>query len=177
MSETPPEFSRAFSLDTIGTVPRTVSIAANATEAAGLAQRFGLASLTKLEANATLIMRGDAISAQGRFTADVVQSCTASGEDVPAHFDEAFSVRFVAPFTQSSASDEIELLADDCDTVDHDGQSVDLGEAVAQTLGLSLDPFPRSQAAAHLLRKAGVLAEDEVETGPFAGLKGLFGAR
>lgn len=177
MSETPPEFSREYSLDTIGNVPRLVSIAATEAEAECLAQRFGLVSIAKLEATATLIMRGDAISAEGRFTADVVQSCTASGEDLRAHFDEAFSVRFVAPLTQSSASDEIELLADDCDSVDHDGQSVDLGEAIAQTLGLSLDPFPRSKAAAQLLREAGVLAEDEVETGPFAGLKGLFAAR
>lgn len=177
MNETTPEFSRAYSLDTIGTVPRSVLIDATEGECARLALRFGLVSLANLTANATLIMRGDAISAQGRFTADVVQSCTASGEDVPTRFDEAFSVRFVAPLTEGGARDEIELLADDCDTVDHDDQSVDLGEAVAQTLGLSLDPFPRSKAAAQLLRDAGVLAEDEVESGPFAELKGLFAAR
>ena len=177
MSETPPEFSREYSLDTIGTVPRSVSISATIAESAALAKRFGLVSLANLHATATLIVRGDAISAQGRFTADVVQSCTASGDDVPADFDEAFSVLFVAPLSENSASDEIELLADDCDSVDHDGQSLDLGEAVAQTLGLSLDPFPRSKAAAQLLKQAGVLAEDDVETGPFAALKGLLGAR
>ncbi len=175
MSVAAPEFSRCFSLDTIGTVPRLVSISANETECAALAQRFALVSLANLTATATLIIRGDAISAQGRFKAEVVQSCTASGDDVPAQFDEAFSIRFVAILADDAASDEIELLADDCDTVDHDGQSVDLGEAIAQTLGLNLDPFPRSPAAAKLLKEAGVLSEDEVETGPFAGLKGLLG--
>lgn len=176
MNETLSEFSREYRLDTIGTVPRSVSISASDAECAALAKRFGLVSLAKLEATATLTARGDAISARGRFSADVVQSCTASGDDVPTRFDEAFSVRFVAILAEGAASDEIELIADDCDTVDHDGQSVDLGEAVAQTLGLSLDPFPRSKAAAQLLKQAGVLTEDEVETGPFAALKGLFAA-
>ena len=175
MTGTMPEFSRCFSLDTIGTVPRSVSISATEAECAALAGRFGLVSLANLAATATLIIRGDAISAQGRFTADVVQSCTASGDDVPAQFDEAFSIRFIAILADGDATDEIELLADDCDTVDHDGQSVDLGEAIAQTLGLSLDPFPRSPVAAKVLKEAGVLSEEEVETGPFAGLKGLLG--
>lgn len=173
MSGVPPEFSRSFSLDTIGTVSRSVSISANEAECAALAVRFALVSLATLSATATLVIRGDAISAEGRFKATVVQSCTTSGDDVPVQFDEAFSIRFVA--IVGDGDDELELLADDCDTVDHDGQSIDLGEAVAQTLGLSLDPFPCSPAAAKLLKDAGVLSEDEVEAGPFAGLKGLMG--
>lgn len=166
-----------FSLDTIGTVARAVSLTASNAECVALAQRFGLVTLSKLEATATLIMRGDAIAAQGRFTADIIQSCTATGDDVPNHFDEIFLIRFVAMRTEDDASDEIELLADDCDSVDHDGQSLDLGEAVAQTLGLSLDPFPRSSAAAKTLKDAGVLSEDDAQSGPFAGLKGLLGGR
>lgn len=177
MSQTAPEFSRTFNLDTIGTVPRSVSLLASDAECAALAMRFGLLSLAKLTATATLVTRGDAIAAEGRFTADVVQSCTASGDDVPAHHGEAFSIRFVSALSDGGASDEIELLADDCDTAEHDGQSIDLGEAVAQTLGLSLDLFPRSPVAAALLKKAGVLSDDEVESGPFAGLKGLFAKR
>ena len=50
--------------------------------------------------------------------------------------------------------------------------ATDLG-AVAETLALSLDPFPRAPDADAVLRAAGVLSEDEAVTGPFAALKGL----
>jgi len=54
--------------------------------------------------------------------------------------------------------------------MEHDGQAIDLGEAVAQTLALTVDPFPRSAGADAALSELG--AE---ESGPFAGLKGLLG--
>jgi uncharacterized metal-binding protein YceD (DUF177 family) len=167
------EFSRAFSLDTIGTTPRTVTIDASETECSALCKRFGLVALAKLTAQATLVQQGAAIVATGRFDAALTQCCIASAEDVPALIGEGFTIRFVAALADDSAPDEIELLADDCDSVEYDGQAIDLGEAVAQSLGLALDPFPRSAAAARILRDAGVLSEDEVVSGAFAGLKGL----
>jgi len=53
----------------------------------------------------------------------------------------------------------------------HDGQLIDLGEAVAQSLGLALDPYPRSPNADALLKAAGVKREDEA--GPFGVLASL----
>jgi uncharacterized protein YutE (UPF0331/DUF86 family) len=49
--------------------------------------------------------------------------------------------------------------------------AIDLGEAVAQTMALALDPFPRSTNAEAALREAGVISEEEA--GPFGALKGL----
>jgi uncharacterized metal-binding protein YceD (DUF177 family) len=169
------EFSRLFRLDTIGTQAQSVSIEATEAERAALSERFGLVALKALSAKATLVQEGKAVLATGRLGASLVQSCIASADDVPAMIGEPFTIRFVASLADDHTPDEHELLADDCDSVEYDGQVIDLGEAVAQTLGLALDPFPRSAEAARILREAGVLSEDEVETGPFAGLKGLLG--
>ena len=99
------------------------------------------------------------------------QACVATGAAVPAAIDEPFSLRFV-PAGQA-AGEEIELDAEDVDTIDYEGGAIDLGEAVAETLALSLDPFPRAADADAVLREAGVLSEDEVVAGPFAALQAL----
>ena len=71
----------------------------------------------------------------------------------------------------AEAGDESELDADDCDTVFYTGGAIDLGEAAAETLLLSLDPFPRGPNAAASLKDAGVISEEEA--GPFGGLAAL----
>jgi uncharacterized metal-binding protein YceD (DUF177 family) len=53
----------------------------------------------------------------------------------------------------------------------HDGAVIDLGTAVADTLALSLDPYPRSATADAALKEAGVLSESEAS--PFAVLAKL----
>ena len=76
----------------------------------------------------------------------VVQACIASDEPVPARIDEPFILRFV-PESTLAQGDEIELSEADCDTLPYDGKVIELGEAVAETLALALDPFPRSPGA------------------------------
>ena len=45
-------------------------------------------------------------------------------------------------------------------------RAIDVGEAVAETLSLSLDPYPRAPGAEEALKAAGVKSEEEA--GPFA---------
>ena len=52
--------------------------------------------------------------------------------------------------------EEIELGEADCDVVFYDGATIDLGGAIADTLALSLDPYPRSAGADAALKEAGV---------------------
>ena len=73
--------------------------------------------------------------------------------------------------TPLDAPEEVELQPEDCDVVFHDGAAIDLGTAIADTLALSLDPYPRSASAEAALREAGVLSEEEA--GPFAALAKL----
>lgn len=164
-----PEFSRSYKLDSLGQ-PRTVDIAADADERAALAQRFGLESLEVLAAKATLSTGTEGIDVTGRMRAAAVQRCVVTGDPIRVQMDQDFAVRFVAEDAEPSA-EEIELSAEDCDIMEHDGQQVDLGEAVAQTLGLALDPYPRSANAEARLREAGVKSEEEA--GPFGALAAL----
>lgn len=164
----PNEFARPVRLDSLG-VPRPIEIAAEAEERAALARRFGLAALDRLEAAASVSREGEEVNAVGRIVAEVTQSCVATGEPLPARIDAPFTLRFVP--AGSAADEELELSADDCDTLFYEGGAIDLGEAAAETLLLALDPFPRSPDADAALKAAGVLAEEEA--GPFAALKAL----
>lgn len=172
MSAPVSEFPRPMRLDTLGEAERDVPIEANEAERAALAIRFGLIALDRLTAGVRLSREGQTVLATGRIAAAVTQPCVATGEPVPAVIDESFRLRFI-PEAAAADAEEIELSEDDCDTVAYSGGVIDIGEAVAETLALALDPFPRSPNAAAILKAAGVVQEDEVETGPFAALKAL----
>jgi len=166
-----PEFSRPVRLDSLGGQPRAERIEADAAERAALAARFDLVAIERLEATAEGVRDGDVIDVAGRLVADVVQSCVASAEPVPGHIDEPFRLRFVPYQSLESTAEEVELSEADCDVIGYEGGAIDLGEAVAETLALALDPFPRSPDADAALRDAGVLSEEDA--GPFAALKAL----
>jgi uncharacterized metal-binding protein YceD (DUF177 family) len=169
----PSEFSHIVKFDAIGAGASTLRLSADLKEREGLMARFDLAALDSLDAELAVSRDAKGVLAQGRIRATLSQVCVATGEPVPAVLDEPMVIRFV-PEPIVGANTEIELDADDCDTMFHDGQGVDLGEAVAQTLGLALDPYPRSPEAQKHLKAVGVKAEDEVEPlGALAGLKDL----
>lgn len=170
-----PEFSRPVRVDTLGEGPRTVSIEAEEGERAALSARFGLVSIERLWAEAALVRSGEAVSATGTLAALVTQSCVATGEPVEERVEAPFRIEFRPHPSATGPDEEIELGEGDLDVVFYDGASVDLGEAVAETLPLSLDPYPRSAGAEAALREAGVRSEDEAkaESSPFAVLKTL----
>jgi uncharacterized metal-binding protein YceD (DUF177 family) len=172
------EFSRSFRIDTLGAAPRAVSIEANEAERAALAERFSLEAIHALAAEAELVRTGDAVRATGRVTAAVVQSCVATGEPVEEQVAEEFAIEFRPHPEGGSPDEEIELSEGELDVVFYDGAAVDLGDAVAETVSLALNPFPRSAAAEDALRAAGVMSEDQAkaEASPFAGLAALKGS-
>ena len=165
-----PEFSRAIPLSEIGAATKPRHIAADEKERAALARRFGLISLDLLEADVSLQPDGAGYLAEGTLRGTAQLACVASGEPVPASVEESFRIRFVAE-SSYDADAEVELDADDCDTLFHDGRAIDLGEAVAESFALALDPFPRSPNADAALKAAGV--KDESEAGPFGALAAL----
>ena len=168
---TPPEFSRPLRIDTIGAEPRSVAIEADPEERAALARRFGLVEIGRLAAEAKLVRQGTEITASGRLTGAVVQSCVASGEPVAAVVDEPFALVFRPLPSDSRPDEEVELNAAELDVTFYEGGSIDLGEAVAETLALTLDPFPRAPGAIEALKAAGVKSEEEA--GPFGALAAL----
>jgi len=165
------EFSRTFRRDEIGDRARDVRIEANEDERAALARRFDLQALDGLAGTAAITRSAAGIRASGRIEARVVQNCVVTGQPVPAAIDEPFELLFVEEAALASDAEEIELSSADCDVIGYDGQAIDLGEALAQTLALALDPFPRAPGADAVLREAGVLKEEEA--GAFGALAGL----
>lgn len=136
-----------------------------------LMERLGLLSLDRLEAHAVLSRDGQKVRASGRLKAVLVQACVATGEPCPAHIDEPFDLMFLPEPRTGRADEEIELGQSDLDTIFHDGSAIDLGAAIADTLALALDPYPRSAEADSALKQAGVLTEEEAS--PFAALAAL----
>jgi hypothetical protein len=96
----------------------------------------------------------------------------ATGEPVLGEIEESFAVHFrPLPAAGGGAEDEVELGEDEMDVIFTDAGQVDVGEAVAQTLALHLDPYPRAPGAEAALKEAGVM--DEGEAGPFGALAAL----
>jgi uncharacterized metal-binding protein YceD (DUF177 family) len=166
-----PEFSRPVRVDTLGAEPRTMTIEADEAERAALARRFGLVAIDRLAADAALVRDGAEVVGTGRVAAAVTQSCVASAEPVAAAVDEPFELRFRPAPAPRGPDEEVELGESELDLIFYDGAAIDLGEAVAETMALSLDPYPRAPEAVQALKAAGVKSEEEA--GPFAALAGL----
>lgn len=147
-----------------------VVVEADAGERAALARRFGLPGIDSLRAEIDLEQRGKAIRATGTLKAAIRQACAISGEDFPANIEEPIDLRFVEETGLPAPDDEeieIELEADDCDEIEYSGDMFDLGEAVAQSLGLSIDPYAEGPNADAARKAAGIVQEGEQE-GPLA---------
>jgi uncharacterized metal-binding protein YceD (DUF177 family) len=147
-----------------------VVIEASEAERAALAVRFGLGAVENLRAEITLDARPRAIRATGRLTAAIMQPCAISGEDFPVAIDEPIDLRFIEQHQQPATAEddgEIELEADDCDEIEYTGEMFDLGEAVAQTLGLAIDPYAEGPNADAARSAAGIVPEDQ-NLGPLA---------
>ena len=159
MSAGGPEFCRFVRLDEIGRMEWPAHVSATSDERAALARRFGFSALDRLEASYTMTREGTVIDA--------------TGEPVPETVNEPFVIRFVPDDGEhaSARDEELELDAGECDMVTYSGGRIDMGEAIAETLALAANPYPRSAAADTYLREAGVLTEDQA--GPFAALAAL----
>lgn len=165
------EFSHVVKLSEIGNLSRNIHLVADEAARSGLMARFDLASLDLLEADIALETDAADVISTGRFTARLAQYCIASNDAVSSVLKEPIHIRFIP---EPTVGGELELEADDCETMFHDGLTIDLGEAVAQSLGLALNPYPRSAEAEKILKAAGVKSEEEVAPlGALASLKDL----
>lgn len=162
-------FSHVVKLDRL---PGGVEITANAAERAALARRFALHAVHSLHAELTLSHQGDAIDARGRLRAVIEQICAISTEPFTTELDEPIAVRFVPTIASYAEEDEIEFDSDAPDEIEHDGAAIDIGEAIAQSFGLAIDPYAKGPDADTIRREAGLLDEN-APSGPFAALAAL----
>lgn len=167
------EFSRPVALAQLAEGPVTLDMAATEEERAGLARRFGLLTLERL--SASVEMRGagkDKVEIRGRLQARLAQPCVVTGDPVWADHREPVALLLADEATVERLEEEDAVP----DTVDLDvlpeADALDLGEVVAQTLALALDPYPR-RPDARLDAPDGVEVDRPSRSNPFEVLKGL----
>jgi uncharacterized metal-binding protein YceD (DUF177 family) len=152
------EFSRPFALSRIRAKELTVVVQATPEECAAVAARMELPSIQSLECRFELSHEADGVTilADGHLIAEVTQTCVTSAEDFAARVEEPFMIRFVPAGTERDDPDP-----DLPDEIPYAGDTIDLGEATAEQLGLALDPWPRIEGATV------PLIEDEDDSSPF----------
>ena len=167
-------FHRRIGHDELGDGPLSLRLVADAKVREDLAERFDLIALDSLEAALTARGDGDSIVVEGRFEAQVTQRCARSLAPVDVRVAEEFRVRFVPAAELGTVETTIDPEAEiDLEPLASDG--VDLGELVAQSLSLALDPYPRSaQSEAASVTLWGEAGEAGAErANPFGVLKKL----
>jgi uncharacterized metal-binding protein YceD (DUF177 family) len=136
------EFSRLVSVARLPAQGARYDLSASREECAALARRFGICAIDRLSAEVALRKEGDGVRLRAQFEAEIVQECAVSLEPFPTRIADAFTLLYQKEEKVSeldlSFEDEVEPLS---------GDEIDIGEAVAQQLSLSLDPYPRGPQA------------------------------
>ena len=144
--------------------PQICKIDCDESECAALAARFGFAAVARLSARLKVKRAGPGHwNVTGKLQAEVTQLCGVTGEPVPESVDFTIEERYCRA---SEEGTDIDVSLDGFEPL-VDG-AIDLGEVVAQTLAISVNPWPRSVDAPHSF----VVGESEKEH-PFAGLAAL----
>lgn len=173
------EFYRPFDTGEMSDEVAEREISANDDERTALAQRFGLQALDRLSAALTIRrIGGDMFHVSGRLSATVVQQCVVTLEPLKSSLEEPVAVTFVKHGTtgKSTAADNAAEGLEDEAPEAMDGDLIDLGEAVAQQLAISLDPYPRAPGASlEAVLPRGLAAEkgEGTRPSPFAVLETL----
>ena len=139
--EFPPEMPRRFAVDRLdGAVIEVIGTEA---ECAALAVRLLVPAVGSIYGRWHLrALPGGQIAARGLLKAAVTQICVVTLDPFEEKIEEEFEVRFV-PEADLAEEDESEEI----DEIPYRGSEIDLGEAIAEQLALSLDPFPRKPGA------------------------------
>ena len=164
-----PEFSRRIDIRNLPDKP--LELKADAAERTALATRIGIESIERLEAEVTLLRAGTTIDASGWVKAEVTQVCAVSTEPFQVRVDEPLTLRFVQGIAPHKPDEELEIDAEACDEIEYEGTQFDLGEQIAQTLALAIDPYATGPNADRVRKEAGLA--DGANSGPFAALASL----
>lgn len=161
MSPAAPEFSRLVAVDQLSTRPFRQRIEARAHEREKLSRRLDLISLDRFVAEVELRRQSpEVILLEAEFAAEFEQCCAVTLEPVRGAVSDRFSLVY-GPAPEEEQ--EIALTSDEPAFEPLIGNSIDIGEAVAQELSLALPIFPRDPEA-----RIDQAAMAEPLEGPFA---------
>ncbi|MEK6541783.1 MAG: DUF177 domain-containing protein [Pseudomonadota bacterium] len=150
-----------------------LSITATPEEGTDVARRFDWLGVKDMAATLRFSGSGTVVVITGNVRASVTQACVATARPITTRVDAPFTVRLVpmAQMEVEAEACEVELSDVALDSIGYDDARFDLADIIAETLALSLDPWPRRADADEWLRAQGVMGEQDV--GPFAGLAAL----
>lgn len=132
------EFSRPFQVDRVPALGSHERIAADEKECAALAKRLGLPRLYSLGGLLKAVpWRGGGLKITGTLKAEVDQVSVISLETFTSTLEYTIERYFLSPRVGNSTTEE------DVDNIEHG--IVDLGEILAETMALELDPYPRKE--------------------------------
>jgi hypothetical protein len=147
--------------------PLSRHLVADAAARRAIAKALDLVSLERLEADLDLSGWFDGVRIDGRWRADIVQTCGVTLEDFPTALSGEFTIRAVPEGSRHAVPPETEIEIDvdaeePPDVLESD--LVDIGGYVVEHLALEIDPFPRKPGAVF------EPPEPEAESSPFAAL-------
>jgi uncharacterized metal-binding protein YceD (DUF177 family) len=168
-------FSHILSLDQISDKIQDVKLSADTAQCAALAIELDLPSIESLQATLAVHAVEDGVAIKGRFTAVFHYACRVTRDPFPGTLSEPINVVFTTGDLPDPTSEEYVLST--VEMLPLEDQSVDLGQLVAESLTLALDPFPRGPGADEALAALGILTEEQAraESSPFAALQGQVG--
>lgn len=166
-----PEFSRPVNVERLPAGGRWFVLSASAEECQALAARFGLVTLSSFEARIHLkaVASGDVIRAEGELAAEIIQVCGVSLQKFATSLTERFSLSYAfSPDGADSTEIAFDPEGEDPPEPIVNGM-IDLGEISAEYLGLSINPFARSEGAL-LAVPPGVSVNEPERESPFSAL-------
>ena len=159
--------------------PLAFTIKALDSEREELVERFGLVSLDSLEAEGSVRNKGlgEGVLVKGHLKAKLAQHCIVSLGEVVEELDTSFELLLVDPEMADRMDEDESYLDPDAPEYDAlEGDDIAVGEIVAQTLSISMNPYPKiSGADVNMPQNANIsMNEPELEKpNPFAALSKL----
>ncbi|MDB5644085.1 MAG: hypothetical protein JWN07_3402 [Hyphomicrobiales bacterium] len=154
-----------------------VNVEATPAERAALAQAYDLQDVASLTARFNLVRRGKTVAVTGDVKARITQVCVVTVEAFESDVDEPVDLTYAPEAQVAEAWERIAKAeasgtnapVEDPPDVIVDGR-IDLGLLTAETLSLSLDPYPKKPGVEFEAPEA---TEDDVDESPFAMLAKL----
>jgi uncharacterized metal-binding protein YceD (DUF177 family) len=144
------DFSLKLEIAELDSEAQLYSLVASEADREALVERFDLVSLTKLEADVSVRHKGgqQGILIKGQLRASLEQRCIISLASVPETLDVPFELLLVDAEMANRMDEEESYLDPNAPEYDAlEGDSVDVGDVVAQTLSISMEPYPKAKGA------------------------------
>jgi uncharacterized metal-binding protein YceD (DUF177 family) len=172
-----PAFSHPIKVSTLSATATDVRVTADAGALEALAALWNVREVKALTAELQVARwKKDGVRLKGRVTADIVQDCVVTLDPVESRIDEPVEATFVpdgSRLARALASENAEMVLDpeapDLPDV-FVGDTIDIGETVAEHAALGIDPYPKKPGVAFGAHIESTEADDK-RPNPFAALK------